>query len=82
MKGKVMAGKPGKCCHRHERLVHLELADLVSSEVYLDSRWPNVQVDKAAKGDINTPSKKKAKNGEKVACGDCKLLNQTIMYLP
>lgn len=36
MKGRVMAGAKGPCCHRLERLVHLELADLSIHAPYLD----------------------------------------------
>jgi Meiotically up-regulated gene 113 len=39
MKGRVKAGEKGKWCHRLERLIHLELADLVVSEVYLESNF-------------------------------------------
>ncbi|KAF9053206.1 hypothetical protein BJ165DRAFT_1413440 [Panaeolus papilionaceus] len=42
MKGRVRAGEKGAWCHRLERLIHLELADLVSTAVYLDPQWPNV----------------------------------------
>jgi hypothetical protein len=37
MKGRVKAGEKGLWCHRLERLIHLELADLVVSGVYLES---------------------------------------------
>jgi hypothetical protein len=31
-------------CHRLERLIHLELADIVNTKVYLDPDWPNPKV--------------------------------------
>lgn len=42
MKGRVRAGEKASCCHRLERLIHLELADLTSTRVYLDPAWPEV----------------------------------------
>ncbi|TRM62760.1 hypothetical protein BD626DRAFT_548577 [Schizophyllum amplum] len=42
MKGRVRPGAKGAWCHRLERLIHLELADLALGQVYLDRHWPNV----------------------------------------
>lgn len=39
MRGRVRAGGKGVWCHRLERLVHLELADLAVNEVYLKPGW-------------------------------------------
>ncbi|KAF5384547.1 hypothetical protein D9757_006424 [Collybiopsis confluens] len=39
MKGRVMAGGKGVWCHRLERLIHLELADLAVHMPYLQSGW-------------------------------------------
>lgn len=66
MKGRVQAGEKGECCHRLERLIHLELADLISSGVYLDSAWPNTTVDAAT-----TVTTKKATNPGNKKCSDC-----------
>jgi hypothetical protein len=41
LKGKVRAGDKGPCCHRLERLVHLELADLALNGPYLHPQFPN-----------------------------------------
>ncbi|KAF9483880.1 hypothetical protein BDN70DRAFT_903994 [Pholiota conissans] len=43
MKGRVKAGDKGPWCHRLERLVHLELADLACTTVYLQSAWPHIE---------------------------------------
>ncbi|KAG1736799.1 hypothetical protein EDB19DRAFT_1910132 [Suillus lakei] len=40
--GNIKAGEPGPLCHRVERLVHIELADLVVHTPYLDSKFPKV----------------------------------------
>ena len=42
LKGKVVAGAKGAYCHRLERLIHLELGDLVLSQQYLDSAFPKI----------------------------------------
>ena len=42
MKGRVKQGDQGKFCHRLEKLVHLELADLSINEAYLISGFPNI----------------------------------------
>ncbi|KAJ8093085.1 hypothetical protein PM082_020568 [Marasmius tenuissimus] len=39
MRGRVMAGGQGTWCHRLERLVHLELADLAINQAYLKPGW-------------------------------------------
>ncbi|KAI0059105.1 hypothetical protein BV25DRAFT_1829432 [Artomyces pyxidatus] len=41
MKGLVQAGPKGRYCHRVERLVHIELADLAANTPYLDADYPN-----------------------------------------
>lgn len=42
LKGSIKAGEPGPLCHRVERLVHIELADLVVYTPYLDPKFPKV----------------------------------------
>ncbi|KAF8238775.1 hypothetical protein L208DRAFT_1387074 [Tricholoma matsutake] len=39
MKGRIKAGVKVAWCHRLERLIHLELADLVVTGAYLDPGW-------------------------------------------
>lgn len=42
LKGKVVAGAKGAYCHRLERLIHLELGDLVLSQQYIDPAFPKI----------------------------------------
>lgn len=46
MKGLVQAGPKGPWCHRVERLVHIELSDLVEHTPYLEDGYPNVSANK------------------------------------
>lgn len=61
MKGRVKAGNPGKYCYRLERLIHLELADLMHNKPYLLPGFP--KLDTAP--DRNTAAVQKRK------CPDC-----------
>ncbi|RXW18873.1 hypothetical protein EST38_g6974 [Candolleomyces aberdarensis] len=63
MKGRVKAGEKAPCCHRLERLIHLELADLVSTRIYLDSSWPDVDYGEGTGQKPNTQNKER--------CEDC-----------
>ena len=63
MKGLVQAGPKGPWCHRLERLVHIELADLATSVLYLEAGFPNVEASK----EVDTGSKRDVKK-----CPDCK----------
>ncbi|KAH9948105.1 hypothetical protein B0H21DRAFT_690647 [Amylocystis lapponica] len=69
MKGRVRVGKAGKWCHRVERLVHLELADLAMNEPYLDPHFPNVQV-----SDTGTS----ARAVQRKPCEDCGTVHREI----
>ncbi|KAG6330889.1 hypothetical protein ID866_8199 [Astraeus odoratus] len=42
LKGNIKAGEPGPLCHRVERLVHIELADLSLYAPYLEQGWPRL----------------------------------------
>ncbi|KAH8833902.1 hypothetical protein DL96DRAFT_1666885 [Flagelloscypha sp. PMI_526] len=74
MKGRVDPGPPGGACHRLERLIHLELADLISSEIYLDPKWPSVTPDGGSGG----TSTKKATNPNDKKCPDCGQMHKEI----
>ena len=65
MKGRVRPGEPNPWCHRVERLIHLELGDLVTTEAYLDPEWP---MGTSMKEDSATTQKKMLR---KVKCDDC-----------
>ena len=62
MKGLVQAGPKGPWCHRVERLVHIELGDLVENAPYLENGYPNVGANK----EVKKGSKRDAKR-----CPDC-----------
>lgn len=54
----------GKFCYRLERLIHIELADMVQYRSYLDKDFPHIAL--TAKNDRPAPSKK--------PCVDCECL--------
>jgi Meiotically up-regulated gene 113 len=62
MKGLVQAGPKGPWCHRVERLVHIELSDLVEYTPYLEDGYPNV----GARKEVKKVGKKDVKR-----CPDC-----------
>ncbi|KAF9650836.1 hypothetical protein BDM02DRAFT_3184993 [Thelephora ganbajun] len=57
LKGKVVAGDKGAYCHRLERLIHLELGDLVLSRQYLDPAFPKVDTANVKKASVTTKQK-------------------------
>ncbi|KAI0003401.1 hypothetical protein BJV74DRAFT_764542 [Russula compacta] len=69
MKGLVQAGPKGPWCHRVERLVHIELADLVEYTPYLEDGYPNVD----ASNEVKKGRKKDVKR-----CPDCNTKHQEI----
>ncbi|KAH9180247.1 hypothetical protein EDB89DRAFT_2110420 [Lactarius sanguifluus] len=69
MKGLVQAGPKGPWCHRLERLVHIELADLATSAPYLEAGYPNVGANKEA----DKGSKRDVKK-----CPDCSTMHKEI----
>ncbi|KAH6918699.1 hypothetical protein BKA70DRAFT_1416678 [Coprinopsis sp. MPI-PUGE-AT-0042] len=66
MKGRVKAGEKSACCHRLERLIHLELADLAATQVYLQRAWPNIVLD-----DSSATSPARASPEKRTPCPDC-----------
>lgn len=42
LKNHITPGQPGPLCHRVERLIHLELADLAHYAPYLQTGWPGI----------------------------------------
>ena len=71
MKGRVKPGSPGKYCYRLERLIHLELADLVQNKPYLLPGFPN----------IDTPPDRNTSTVEKRKCPDCEYTALHRRYL-
>ncbi|KAF9501162.1 hypothetical protein BDN71DRAFT_1439440 [Pleurotus eryngii] len=60
LKGLVKVGDPAAWCHRLERLIHLELADLATRSAYLDPGWPVV-----------APLPTSTQRSSVVQCSDC-----------
>ncbi|KAI8999026.1 hypothetical protein BD414DRAFT_408075 [Trametes punicea] len=73
MRGRVQVGEPGPWCHRVERLVHLELADLALNAPYVDPQFPNT---KSGAGDSNRrmPARR--------PCPDCGAMHREIFTFP
>ncbi|KAJ6547015.1 hypothetical protein B0H19DRAFT_1032435 [Mycena capillaripes] len=77
MKGRVDAGHKGPACHRLERLIHLELADLVAEGQYLKPNWKSFKKGQPPVVDLttppSTPNKKPAAAalGSGPKCPDC-----------
>jgi hypothetical protein len=69
----VRPGQKTSCCHRLERLIHLELGDLVASQIYLDSGWPTKVV--ASANDTNKGLRKALKREK---CPDCEQVHKEI----
>lgn len=61
LKGKVVAGEKGAYCHRLERLIHLELGDLVLSQQYIEPGFPK----------IDTANLKKVNAAMRQKCSEC-----------
>ncbi|KAL7283041.1 hypothetical protein ACG7TL_002465 [Trametes sanguinea] len=73
MRGRVQVGEPGPYCHRVERLVHLELADLALNAPYLDPDFPNAKSD----GGNN-----KGRGRARGPCPDCGTVHKEIFTFP
>ncbi|KII89231.1 hypothetical protein PLICRDRAFT_108997 [Plicaturopsis crispa FD-325 SS-3] len=80
VKGRVKAGDKGLWCHRLERLVHLELADLSENAVYFDPGFPNTAAKVVAKGKgaASGSPKKAGPKAQDKACADCGAYHKEI----
>jgi len=74
LKGNIKAGDRGPLCHRVERLVHIELADLVVHTPYLNPKFPEVDNSDLPSSSVGTPTPKKA---VMKPCPDC----EPLIYL-
>ncbi|EMD34427.1 hypothetical protein CERSUDRAFT_117298 [Gelatoporia subvermispora B] len=74
LRGRVLPGDPGLWCHRVERLVHLELADLALNAPYLEPEFPNVP---AEGRDSTSPARPRRK-----PCSDCGAMHKEIFSFP
>ncbi|KAG2075881.1 hypothetical protein BDR04DRAFT_1090645 [Suillus decipiens] len=75
--GNIRAGQPGPLCHRVERLVHIELADLVVHTPYLDPKFPKVD-----KSDISPSTSGSPKKATMKPCLDCGAIHREIFAFP
>ncbi|KAF8344065.1 uncharacterized protein EI90DRAFT_3028152 [Cantharellus anzutake] len=78
LKGRVLAGEKGKHCHRLERLIHLELSDLVVNKVYLRPEFL-----KTRNGAPSVPphirrESSSANKSQRVPCSDCGQVHKEI----
>ncbi|EJD06127.1 uncharacterized protein FOMMEDRAFT_104617 [Fomitiporia mediterranea MF3/22] len=94
MKGRVKPGEKGAFCHKLERLVHLELADLVVYAPYLNPDFQNVSGEESTSARIprsnpGTPGKGGKRAGASsaalnslqqgnVPCADCGTVHKEI----
>ncbi|KAH0830323.1 hypothetical protein J3R83DRAFT_1694 [Lanmaoa asiatica] len=72
LKGNIKAGDPGPFCHRVERLVHIELADLSLHAPYLNSN--NIS--------YSGTSLSKKTTAKETACFDCGVVHREIFTFP
>jgi len=77
LKGNIKAGEPGPLCHRVERLVHIELADLVVHTPYLDPKFPKVDNSDSSPSGVGSPAPKKV---TMKPCPDCKRLAYLLWW--
>jgi hypothetical protein len=68
VKGRIRAGAAGPYVARLERLVHLELADLVANSPYLEAGWPKTSTPSLSA--VGSP--KKGAKLIRTSCSDCK----------
>ncbi|KAH7908590.1 hypothetical protein BJ138DRAFT_1157352 [Hygrophoropsis aurantiaca] len=70
LRGHINPGKAGPLCHRVERLVHIELADLAVHAPYLDARFPKIDTNPSSSQAGASPRKGATLTAVK-PCPDC-----------
>ncbi|KAH7927085.1 hypothetical protein BV22DRAFT_306785 [Leucogyrophana mollusca] len=77
LRGRLSGGEKGPLCHRVERLVHIELADLAVHAPYLDPKFPKVELNPPQSG--TSPKKKAAATAPAPKpCPDCSKTHKEI----
>ncbi|KAH7927086.1 hypothetical protein BV22DRAFT_1007776 [Leucogyrophana mollusca] len=76
LRGRIREGKKGPLCHRVERLVHIELADLAVHAPYLDPKFPKVDTNPPQSG--TSPKKAAATAPAPKPCPDCSKMHKEI----
>ncbi|OAX40337.1 hypothetical protein K503DRAFT_687731 [Rhizopogon vinicolor AM-OR11-026] len=79
LKGSLKAGEPGPLCHRVERLVHIELADLVVHMPYLNPKFPKIDNSDLSSSGVGSPTPKKS---VMKPCPDCGTIHREIFAFP
>jgi len=79
LKGSLKAGEPGPLCHRVERLVHIELADLVVHTPYLNPKFPKIDNSDLSSSGVGSPTPKKS---VMKPCPDCGTIHREIFAFP
>ncbi|KAI6009392.1 hypothetical protein F5J12DRAFT_823253 [Pisolithus orientalis] len=78
LRGQMKAGDPGPLCHRLERLVHIELADLSLYAPYLESEWPKTNNSKQSPSAAGTLSSGLSAVKRANRCLDCGVVHREI----
>ncbi|TFK42697.1 hypothetical protein BDQ12DRAFT_719544 [Crucibulum laeve] len=82
VKGMVKPGDKTPWIHRLERLIHLELADLAATSVYLELKWPNIEAIPENSSSSLSPSKNGGKSAmgriQMQPCPDCGKVHKEI----
>ncbi|KAF9228727.1 hypothetical protein BS17DRAFT_772413 [Gyrodon lividus] len=82
LKGNIKAGEPGPFCHRVERLVHIELADLSVHAPYLEPGWPKFDTSDASPSAASVSSSPSSKKAAAKACPHCGVAHKEIFAFP
>ncbi|KAF9521082.1 hypothetical protein BS47DRAFT_1335163 [Hydnum rufescens UP504] len=80
LKGRIKQGEKGKFCHRWERLIHLELADLMVHEQYLtlDFFVPNSKASPSLPSPTRPEKPSAARKPIRSECPDCGAVHREI----
>ncbi|KAI6036927.1 hypothetical protein PISMIDRAFT_685748 [Pisolithus microcarpus 441] len=76
LRAQLKAGDPGPLCHRLERLVHIELADLSFYAPYLEPEWPKTNNSKQSPSSASSLSS--ALSAVRRACTDCGVVHREV----
>ncbi|KIJ63261.1 hypothetical protein HYDPIDRAFT_92638 [Hydnomerulius pinastri MD-312] len=82
LKGNIKAGEAGPFCHRVERLVHIELADLSIHAPYLEPGWPKVNNSDPSPSATSASSSPSPKKAAAKPCPDCGAVHREIFTFP
>ncbi|KAI6117564.1 hypothetical protein EDD16DRAFT_1481406 [Pisolithus croceorrhizus] len=78
LRAQLKAGDPGPLCHRLERLVHIELADLSLYAPYLEPDWPKTNNSKQSPSAAGPLSSALSAVKRANRCTDCGVVHREI----